>query len=65
MEDDLPEIWRMLAKISPKQHRALIQQHIDDMSNDLADGLALVVTPMLAKKVSTLESCMGNRSHSS
>ena len=51
----------MLAKASPKQHRSLVQQHIDDMSDDLADGLALIVTPTLAKKVTTLEFVMGKK----
>ena len=59
-EEGLPEIWGVLAKASPKQHRSIIQQHIDDMADDLADGLALVITPTLANKITTLELVTGN-----
>ena len=60
-EADLPEIWGVLAKASTKQHRTIIQQYVDDVSEDLAGGLSLVVTPFLAKKIATLEFTMGNK----
>lgn len=60
-EETLPNIWGVLAKVSPKQHQCIIQQHINDMPDDLADGLAVIVTPTLSKKVTTLEFVMGTK----
>lgn len=60
-EADLPEISGVLAKSSAKQHRTIIQQYVDDVSDDIAGGLSLGVTPFLAKKIATLEFTMGNK----
>ena len=60
-EVDLPPVWLELARTPVKQHRGVIQKCIDATATDIADGLPIIVTPTLVKKISTLEFIMRNR----
>jgi len=60
-EDLLPEIWTQLARKDLKQHRGIIQQHVDEMANLLAPGMLFLVTLVIVKKVVTLEFHMVNQ----
>lgn len=51
----------VLAKALPKQHWYIIQQHIDDIPDDFADGFARIVTPTVAKNTTTLMFVMCNK----
>ena len=60
-EEDLPGVWLELARTPTKQHRSVIQKWIDYTSDAIADGLPIVVTPTLVKKVTTLDFMMRNK----
>ena len=60
-ESQLPGVWHDLAKTPVKQHRTVIQKWVDQVSDEIADGLELIVTPTLVKKVTTLEFIMRNK----
>ena len=60
-EQDLPDVWMELAKTPAKQHRTVIQKWVENTANDIADGIDLIVTPTLVKKISTLEFVMRNK----
>ena len=60
-EEELPIVWHDLASESSKQHRSMIQKHLNATAEDIAESIQLVVTPALVKKVSTLEFRMTNR----
>ena len=49
-----------MAKTLIKQHRTVIQKWVDQVSDEIADGLELIVTPTLVKKVTTLEFIIRN-----
>ena len=60
-EAGLPPVWHELASAPSKQHRSLIQRHVNETAEDIADSIQFVITPALVKKVSTLEFRMTNR----
>jgi len=39
-----PAVWGELTKVPPKIHQAIIQQHVDEMADEIGDGISLVVT---------------------
>ena len=60
-EQDLPGVWLELARTPVKQHRTVIQKWVDQTANDIADGISIIVTPTLVKKITTLEFVMRNK----
>ena len=59
-ESELPGVWLELAKAPIKQHRTVIQKWVDSTAGDIADGISIIVTPTLVKKINTLEFVMRN-----
>ena len=60
-EAHLPGVWLDLARTPIKQHRTIIQKWVDSTSRDIADGIPIIVTPTLVKKITTLEFVMRNK----
>ena len=54
-ETDLPGVWLELAKTPVKQHRTVIQKWVESTAVDIADGISIIVTPTLVKKITTVE----------
>lgn len=59
-EADLTPAWLELAHTSTKQHRSIIQQFVDTTSDDITDGLIIITTPSLVKKITTFKFVMHN-----
>ena len=47
-------MFSILAKTPITQHRSVIQNYVDAMSVSIAEGLPIIVTPTLVKKITTL-----------
>ena len=60
-ETDLPAVWLELARTRVKQHRGVIQKCINATAVDIADGLSIIITTTLAKKITTLEFIIRNK----
>ena len=60
-EEDLPGVWGDLAKTPVKQHRSVIHKWVDATADSMDDGLSIIVTPTLVKKITTLEFVLRNR----
>lgn len=60
-EVDLPEVWLELARTPIKQHRPVIQKWSGSTANDIADGMSIIATPTLVKKITTLGFVMRNK----
>ena len=50
----LPPLYHQLANSKKKQERGVIQQHVDDSSDELNIHHRVIVTPNIAKKVAVL-----------
>ena len=60
-EEDLSGVWGDLAKTPVKQHRSVIHKWVDATADSMDDGLSIIVTPTLVKKIITLEFVLRNR----
>lgn len=57
---DLPPVWLELTLTSTKQRMSIIQKFVDATSDDIADGLPIIITSTLVNNITTLEFVMRN-----
>ena len=49
-KDILPDIRPQLERTDMKEHRGIIQQHVDEMADLLALSMVFLVTPVMVKR---------------